>query len=433
MKAFKSRVSRIIGIAMCAIIACIAFVGCTQNSRGIILTFDDNESGNKNVNISFFGYKADSHDLVPFEKAMNAFMNNNPGVTVSYEGINGDKYWDALDKRIANHDFDDVIMVRHETVLRLGSAGMLADLSGLKTTSQYAEFMSKQFTADNGAVYFLPTAISSFGLYVNYDLLKVHGQSVPTKLSEFTAVCDYFVRRGITPIIANNDTSFRTVIVGRSMFDVYQSQNPSNEIAKFNTNPHLLVEKLRSGFELVGAMIGKKWIDTAEVLDTVGTKDDLDLFVAGNRPFMLIGSWESPRVAAKKPKFNYGVHPYPIMDDGSVMVVDANMCISVNAASARAEQSKKLVEHLTSPDTMWGICDGQSGYMPIVGERTPSDAAIKPSSEYIVKNRNVIGSDYKLTLPLDAKLLECTLEVLQGVTIADALDDLDTLLKERQV
>ena len=71
---------------------------------------------------------------------------------------------------------------------------------------------------DEGGIYGVPTIVSAFGLYCNLDLLKEHKQEVPRNLEEWKEVCEYFKKEGITPIIANNDISLKTLAIGRGFF-----------------------------------------------------------------------------------------------------------------------------------------------------------------------------------------------------------------------
>ena len=42
-------------------------------------------------------------------------------------------------------------------------------------------------------------------------MLKEHKQKLPENLQEWRQVCSYFKEQGITPVIANNDISLKTL------------------------------------------------------------------------------------------------------------------------------------------------------------------------------------------------------------------------------
>ena len=177
-------------------------------------------------------------------------------------------------------------------------------------------------------------------------------------------------------------------------------------------------------------MIDRKWIDCEEVSVTNQTSDDLKLFVSGDRPFMVTGCWATSRVADMEPGFSYGVHPFPILDDGSVLIIDANTCISANADSEHLEEVMQLVECITQPDSIWKYCESQSSYTPLQDDRVPTDQTILPASECLESGRIVIGSDYRLNLPLDTALSEITKQMLNEMSADEAVTLLDQLLAQ---
>ena len=68
---------------------------------------------------------------------------------------------------------------------------------------------------------------------------------------------------------------------------------------------------------------------------------------------MLTGAWAVPRLRELKPGFDFDVRPYPILPDGSVLVVNVDTRISVNAESPHLQEAKAFVEYLTCSDVMW--------------------------------------------------------------------------------
>jgi raffinose/stachyose/melibiose transport system substrate-binding protein len=285
-----------------------------------------------------------------------------------------------------------------------------------------------QFTEADGSVYFLPTQISTFGLYVNYDLLKAYGLDVPTNWGEFSAVCDTFVDHGIVPIIGNNMTTWRSLIAAKSLYPVYQTDHPEALIASFNTRETDIMDYLASGIDLVGEMLDRGWFDKEEALNTTSTSDDLVLFSKGDRPFMITGGWASPRLMALDPQFEYGIYPFPILEDGSVLVMNVDTCISVAAHAGNVDTAKDFVEYLTQPDIIMDYCNTQSSYTPLDDSRTPSDPTIAPSVEYLFNGQSVIGSDFRLELPLDNAENEIGRLMLSGMGTEEAKEKMAELL-----
>ena len=388
-------------------------MGCSQPSAQNIVFGEDAQTGQPQTSLTFFGFKYEALNVMAIEDALHGFMDQYPQITISYDGIKSPEYFDVLDRRISTGNGDDVFMVDHERVLELGERGKLSDLSGLSTLENFSDLARSQMSAD-GVIEYLPTSISAFGLYCNLDLLKQHGQKIPENLAELEAVCDYYVSQGIVPIVANNDISLKTVVLAGSLLPYYQGGNSVEALARFNTGREDMARALRPGFELVEEMLERGWVDREEALATAKTKDDLVLFAQGHRPFMLTGAWAAPRVRELKPEFDFEVRPYPILEDGCVLVLNVDTRISVNADSPHLDEAKQFVEYLTQSDVMWEFVNSQSSFSPLKENRLADDKAIQSIGPYLTNGRSILGSDDNLRFPIWDMARQCVVGMLEG-------------------
>lgn len=430
--------SRLLGVVFAAIISVgVFFSGCGSNPLFILR---DPTPAENITRLSFIGYKADILDLAPIEDTLHDFMDANPNVHVTYEGLKLDDYLYVFKRRMNRNDLDDIFMVNQPYALELIKRDMLADLSDLAVKDDYHDFAKSQFTGDNGRVNFLPLCLSSFGLYVNYDLLNKHNIKIPTNFEEFKKACEYFTSKNITPIVANNKATLRTIVVVKGMYDVYNGTTPSEQrIANFNANPKLIVSPLTNGFQFVEQMLQNNWIDPKEALATdrlsirgydsaTGKTGDLYLFAQGDRPFMMVGAWASQKIKALNPNLNFGIHPYPLFDDGGVVLTDVSMCIAVKKDSKNLQLAKKFVEHICKPEYMYKIYNSQSSFPPIVGGKNPEDKTISDIEKGINDRRIVIGSNYKLNIPLEDAVGEATIKMLSGATLQEAIKEFEAYI-----
>lgn len=387
------------------------------------------EESDPQISLTFFGFKYEALNVMAIEHTLHQFMDEYPDITISYDGIKSPEYYEVLEKRLSTGNGDDIFMIDHERMLELSEQGRLADLSDLSTLDNFSDLAKSQMSAQ-GNIDYLPTSISAFGLYCNLDLLKEHGQKIPENEGELEAVCDYFVSKGITPIIANNDISLKTIAIAKSMLPIYQQEDPKAALARFNSGQDNLAKTFLPGFELVARMLEKGWVDASEALDTAKTKDDLALFSQGERPFMLTGAWAVPRVRDLNPDLHFEVHPYPILDDGSVLVINIDTRVSVNADSPNLEEAKKFVEYLTQNDPMWEFVNSQSSFSPLKENRLAEDKAILSLGPYLSNGYSVIGSDDNLTCPIWDISRKCILGMLKGDSAAQAAAHMETLIAE---
>ncbi len=417
-------------IKICAVIFLCLFLlgGCGKGNQ--VVNFEEYEGDI--TSITFFGNKYEPENVTVIESIISQFMKENPDIRVSYESLKGAEYYEALQKRMAAGKGNDVFMVNHDIVLELEASGQLMDLSGLSTISGYSDEMLDQMQSD-GKIYWVPTTVSAFGLYCNLDLLKEHHQKVPENLGEWESVCSYFAGKGITPIIANNDISLKTLAIGKGFYSLYEQNRQEDAFKRINQGEEALSTSLLSGFSLASDFINKGYIDKSVAVHTKKTSDDLEQFVKGNSPFMLTGAWAAGRVAGMAPAFEFEVWPYPVLADGSLVVINADTRLSVNANSEHPEAVMKFVEFFTQKENIQKFADQQSSFSPMKDGAPSTVAAIKPLIDCYQSGRTVIGSDGRLELPIWDLTAQVSQMLLSGEHLDDAMDWLDMQGLSREV
>lgn len=399
--------------------------GCSGSSRVVTLEDMDREI----TNITFFGYKYEPENVEVIEEILSDFMAENPDIRISYESIKGNGYHEALRKRMASGKGNDAFLVNHDVLLELKQRGQVADLSGLDTVSNYTDQMYSQMEED-GNIYWLPTTVSAFGLYCNLDLLKEHNQKVPTNLGEWEAVCDYFVNAGITPIVANNDISLKTLAIGRGFYSVYQENRQAEVFRRINSGEEKLSSYLRPGFVLVEDFLRKGYVDGEKALGIEKTSDDLHEFIKGESPFMLTGAWAAGRVKGMAPGFEFEVAPLPVLEDGTLLVINPDTRLSVNADSGHVEAAMEFVEYFTRADNIRKFADQQSSFSPLQDGSPSSVQEVQPLVSDYISGRTVIGSDMLLDLPVWKLTEEASKKLLAGEPLEAVMEWIDQQAKE---
>lgn len=411
---------RILALSLVPAFVLTLVAGCGNKNR----VFNYEDSKDKITRITFFGNKYEAENVEVIEAILSGFMEENPDIQVTYESMKGNSYQDALNKRMAAGKGNDVFMVNHDTLLKLEEHSQVADLSKLSAMSQYTDQMSRQMDED-GKIYWVPTTVSGFGLYCNLDLLDKHHQEVPGTLKEWETVCDYFVEQGITPIVANNDISLKTLAIGRGFYSVYQENQEENVFRSLNTGEEKLSTYLTDGFSIVKDFIDKGYVDAGKALDTQKTSGDLEEFVEGTSPFMLTGAWAAGRVKKMEPDFAFEVVPLPILEDGSLLVINADTRLSVNADSENIEAAKKFVEYFIQRDNIREFVDQQSSFSPLKNGYPSSAEAIRPLISSYESGQTVIGTDGRLDLPIWNLTAQASVMLLSGESLSDTMKWID--------
>lgn len=413
-------------LAMTMLMSCLA--GCSSNSTDKVQTVGEEKK--EQVTLTFFGNKADESNVHVIESIMSSFMKDHPDIVITYESIKGTDYYDTLNKRMENGTGDDIFMVNHDTMLELHAKGQVADLTGLSTIDSYTEDQKNQFVSEDG-IFWLPTTVSSFGLYCNMDMLKEHNQSVPTNIVDFETVCDYFLEKGITPIVANNDISLKTMAIGVSYFDEYQNGTEGQLFTDLNSGKVGLGESLDAGLTVVEEIIQKGYVDAAVAAETQKTSGDLEAFAKGENPFMLTGAWASNRVKNDfGATFAYEVHPLPVLDDGGLIVINPDVRLSVNSDSEHIEEAKLFVEYFTQAENLQAFCDDQCSISPLKNGKESSIKEIHPVVECFEAGRVVIGTDARLNLPIWDVTKDASQSLLNGSDKVIVIGEIDNSIQE---
>lgn len=408
-------------ILFTVLVACGLLSGCADKNQ--VVTYEDTDR--EAATITYFGNKYEPENVRVIEEIVSGFMTENPDILVSYESLKGNDYFDALRKRMASGKGDDVMMVNHDILLELEPNHQVADLSGLDGVSNYTDAMLGQMTQQDGAIYWVPTTVSVFGLYCNLDLLKEHGRTVPQNLSEWEQTCAYFVEQGITPIVANNDISLKTLAIGLGFYEVYQEDRQAEVFEALNSGAERLSGYLRPGFALAASFIDRGYIDTETALVTKKTSDDLTQFARGESPFMLTGAWAAGRLKEMSPGFTFEVAPLPVLDDGALLVINAGTRLSVNVDSAHPDAAMKFVAYFTRPENIQKFADQQASFSPLKDGGASSVEEVQPLVPCYEAGRTVIGADDLLNLPIWDLTAEVSQMLLSGESLDSAMAWLD--------
>jgi len=410
--------------AILCVLVCLLLAGCLKVKSQIVNEEDDEGSAEK-VEITFFGNKYEEANVRVIEEIIKDFMAENPNVSVRYESLKGTDYYDALLRRMEAGSGDDVFVIDHDSHLTLEASGSLADLSGLGAVKEYGDAVLTQMVEEDGSVHMLPTTVSMFGLYCNMGMLEKHSQKVPTNLKEFEDVCAYFKGIGITPIIANNDISLKTMATGVGLLDLYMEGKEDAVIDMVNNGSEKLSTYLRPGYELVKKFIDLGYVDADVALQTKKTSGDLELFEKGMNPFMLTGAWAAVRVKEAAPNLRFEVHPLPIMDDGGMVIVNPDVRLAVNENSKHKEEAMEFVSFFTRRENISKFADQQCSLSPLRNGLEATVAEIKPLVECYGANRVVIGSDTRLLLPIWNYGMQISRMLLGGKSVDEAMSWLD--------
>ncbi len=401
----------------------IMFIFTACSNKNEVVSYDMlNEA---NYILSFFGNKYEAANVEVLEQILTAYMEENKDINISYESIKGNDYFSALKNRERAGKLDDIFIVNHDTMLEFSDNGSLADLTDIVENVPFSEGIKGQMKSSDGKIYWVPTIVSAFGLYCNIDLLEKHGQKVPQTLGEWKDVCEYFVSHNITPIIANNDISLKTLAIAKGFYPLYKEGTQVEVFENINKGKEKLSTYLSEGFALAKEFCVKGYIDVEKTLETNKTSDDLEQFVKGDSPFMLTGAWAAGRVKNMNPNFTFKVVPYPILENGSVLVINPDVCLSVSAKGEHVKLAKDFVSYFLKKENIWRFADNQSSFIPLNDEKEPSLNEIRDVVISYQTQTCVIGSDSYIQFPIWDITMNVSRKLLQNEDMTQLMQWMD--------
>ncbi len=401
----------------------IIFVFTACSNKNEVVSYD--RSSDVNYTLSFFGNKHEAANVKVIEQILTDYMEENKEVTISYESIKGDDYFSALKNREQAGKLDDIFMVNHDTMLEFSKNDSLADLTELAENVSFSEIVKNQMRSLDGKIYWVPTIVSAFGLYCNMELLEKHGQKVPKTLGEWKTVCEYFVSHNITPIIANNDISLKTLAIAKGFYPLYKEGTQVEVFENINKGKEKLSTYLFEGFALVKEFCTKEYIDAEKSLETKNTSDDLEEFIKGESPFMLTGAWAAGRVKNMNPNFTFKVIPYPILENGSVLVINPDVRLSVSAKGKNTEIAKDFVSYFLKEENIWRFANNQSSFIPLDNKNKPTLNEIQDIVTSYQTQACVIGSDSSIQFPIWDITMNVSRKLLKNEDIAELMQWMD--------
>ncbi|GAA2357688.1 sugar ABC transporter substrate-binding protein [Nonomuraea africana] len=108
------------------------------------------------------------------------YKKTHPNVSVKFDTLPVETYTTTLTTQIAGGNTPDLAWIFENSAPDFVSSGALAPLDNLVKPEEFVPSTTRLWQKD-GALYAYPFSTSPFGVFVNADLLKQAGQSVPAK------------------------------------------------------------------------------------------------------------------------------------------------------------------------------------------------------------------------------------------------------------
>lgn len=399
-------------MAAAGAVAMLGAAGCREKAARVVVT--DAGTAASGVRLTFFGNKYESISSEVLNDAIVRFERLHPGVAVTYQGIKGRAYYRVLSQRVAAGREDDLFFVDHDTAGELEARGAILDLNGVPEVAAYSPLMLEQMRGRSGVIRMLPTSIAAHGLFCNRALLEAKGFKTPKNWPEWKAQCECFLADGVTPVVANNDSSLKALVMGVALARYTRTGDIARVLSDVNEGRRKLSDVLLPGIRRALEFVRRRWVNAAAALTTAAAGEDLKIFARGESPFLLAGAPAASLLKKIAPQLRFVVVPHPSLSNGRVLVMKPDTRLAVSARCARREEAVALVRFLAQPENVERFSRDISALSPLAASPQRHLEEVAPIVRHFKEERPMaIMSDTRLAAPvcrIGTKLSELLLE-----------------------
>lgn len=330
------------------------FVGCGSKSAS--------SEGGEVVTIKMLSrYSSDQGaDDQVVNSRIEKFMEENPNIKVEHEAIGDEATYNNMFKTaIATGDAPDVFVnYGGNQFQEYVENGIFLDLNTVyeedkEWGEKYIPSMldSWKFEGSEG-FYGVPVACFATGIYYNEALFESNGLKAPTTIKEFEEVCAAFMAKGVTPMALGDKDNFRgthllaNLLAKKADFKYTKSIVDGDE--KWNTPDMKEVFELMSNWQKKGYL--------GENITTMDASAEQALFLNGDTPMHLNGSWFASQVAESEIDSNIKFMAFPYFEDKPEYKnnwhsgTSEGISLAAGNGEEKLEASKKLLKYLTHED-----------------------------------------------------------------------------------
>ena len=336
----------------------------------------------------------------------------------------GLSYRELLCKRMESGLPDDLYIITAEDVLEFDRKGFIYDLSDLSCINNLSEDALKQSTC-NGKVFSVPLSYTSFGLIWNVDMLHKYHLEVPENLDEFWNVCETLKQNGITPNGGNRDFGISVPAMCAGLGPLYQNPQSEELVAELAGGKTPISTYMRDGFQFLQTMIDREYLDVERTLATLpNTDEERNFFAEGNCAFI---SSICRAVAFDGYPFNVEMTALPILPDGEICVVGADLRLAVNPNSEHLSESLLIVENLCTIETLNGFAERLGKVSSAQGNK----ASTLPQADRLVAclgaSPQIPNQDFALHFNTWNTIKELCVKLCEGASVDEVCREYDEL------
>jgi len=267
------------------------------------------------------------------------FMQQNPDITIEWVpfGAAGSALNDKVKVAMANDEVPDILQSWGGTFMgQFADAGKLLDMSAELADVNCSE-AAKNAMSWKGKTYGVAPFFAIAVLFVDEDLFKAQGLTVPKTIAELETTCDKLKAAGVQPISAGSMDKWPILHTYMYLVNRFGGNVFADAVARkvgFDSEPFIqaglkMQEWAKAGY------YGKK-----PLAEDYGSSQLM--MATGKSGMQLTGSWmcgmwSDPKQTTK----TIGAYPYPVLEGGKGLVTDLMGMTDVGFIATKKGEAKK--------------------------------------------------------------------------------------------
>ena len=151
------------------------------------------------VELTMYSWRPEDREA--YEKFIQAFEDQNPGITVTFKPYKSTEYGTILTNALTAGQGPDIIQLRpYEGAVSIIDAGYIVPLDDIKGINEISDEYLTAARGSDGGVYGVPLSLNAGIIFYNKDVFDEHGFELPTTWDELLQVGEEMKAKGIVPI-----------------------------------------------------------------------------------------------------------------------------------------------------------------------------------------------------------------------------------------
>ncbi len=300
----------------------------------------------------------------PMNRVLNQFNQMQPHLTVRWEPTLSGEYDTVLQGQLETGTASDLFFLRSfstsQKLFEQGYVEPLENMPGLR--ENFTPSMLAPWATEDNELYGVPFTATSHGIYYNMDIFQELGLTVPQTWEELLTTAQVIKEAGYTPFANGSKDTWTTPEI------VFMNLAPNFVGGREGRMEYLAGERCFDDNQMVATFQAVE--DLAPYFPAehklLGYVDSLQLFLQGQAPMWLSGSWDIPYFEEAEADFAWSIFAVPPPSGQPAYITfHLDVGIGLNAASKHKEEAKEFLMWMTNPEFGKLLGNEMPGFFPM--------------------------------------------------------------------